>query len=199
MPPHRHRIWIPEKFCYYPPPPLNPFGQNSVCPPPQNGCRPVRLCWLGCWTHDSTVVDSIPTSAWSFTPICRCIFNLTSPFTASSPGMQFVTACDVNYVTGDTYFSAQFSDHAVPLARAYLRSVLVVFHQAYQVIESDNVGDLLCQVCSVTFEAVIANQWYSVIRNPLQHEVGIRLKRTATHSQFLVIYSKQPIIGLTQE
>ena len=26
------------------PPPLNPFGQNSVCPPP-NGCWPVRL-WV---------------------------------------------------------------------------------------------------------------------------------------------------------
>ena len=33
-PPPPHWIWIPENFCYYPPPPpLNPFGQNSVCPP----------------------------------------------------------------------------------------------------------------------------------------------------------------------
>ena len=30
--PPPHRIWIPEHFCYYPPP-LNPFGQKSVCPP----------------------------------------------------------------------------------------------------------------------------------------------------------------------
>ena len=47
LPPHRiwipanfcyyppHIIWIAENFCYYPPPTLNPFGQNSVCPPPK--------------------------------------------------------------------------------------------------------------------------------------------------------------------
>ena len=42
-PPTPHCMWIPENVCYYPPPP-NPFGQNSVCPP--NGCWPVRLSVL---------------------------------------------------------------------------------------------------------------------------------------------------------
>ena len=53
-----HIIWIPGNFCYYPPPPteygsrkmsattpppLNPFGQNSVCPPKWMSARtPMR-------------------------------------------------------------------------------------------------------------------------------------------------------------
>ena len=43
LPPHR--IWIPENFCYYPPPPPTESIRAKLgLPPPQsNGCWPVRL------------------------------------------------------------------------------------------------------------------------------------------------------------
>ena len=72
LPPHR--IWIPENLCYYPPlnmdpgkllllppPPLNPFGQNSVCPPKWMLARTPMYTWRDSKLSDNTDIRQFNT------------------------------------------------------------------------------------------------------------------------------------------
>lgn len=95
-----------------------------------------------------------------------------------------------------THVVHQFSDHAVPLARAFLlRSVLAVLHQSQLIGEAQDSGQLSQQVDAEALETIVPVQW--LIRL-LEHHVRLCLWRENTLcSETCLIYTSDRACAVT--
>lgn len=76
----------------------------------------------------------------------------------------------------------QFPDHAIPVSIEHLLSILSIFDEADDVVESHFLGDLLGQVGAVSLVDVVPceNEMLLLGFQLPHHDVGIRLERESS-------------------